>query len=407
MFWLKRAGSLAAGIGLCFLIDFLAHKQNDYAQRLIVFAALYITLSVSLNLINGITGQFSIGHAAFYQVGAYATGFITVKFFESAHMPPIAWLLLMLVVGALAAGVAGFVVGLPSLRLRGDYLAIVTMGFGEIIRIEVQNTPALGGSYGMSVTPKIQPIWLVWLLAISCIAVCRNLIKTAHGLPFLAVREDEVASSAMGVNVTRVKVTAFVIGSMFAGAAGALLAHQEGFITGNFFSMDISFIILTMVVLGGTGSITGSAVAAAFLFYLPEKLRDLKSPDGTALTVTPASIAAALLGVVIAVAIIKRVMDHSHRPKAVKAAMYLGAVVLAFISKLVIGMILMKIPAMSPPKIEAGQLRMVIFAVTLIVLMLLRPQGIFGHHEFSWTWLKSLFTRKKTGPTDPAPAVAA
>src|SRR5260221_4801017 len=98
MFWLKRLGSLAAGIALCFLIDFLAHRQNDYSQRLVVLAGLYITLAVSLNLINGITGQFSIGHAAFYQIGAYTAGFVTAKYFSAAHMPPIAWLLCMLVV---------------------------------------------------------------------------------------------------------------------------------------------------------------------------------------------------------------------------------------------------------------------------------------------------------------------
>jgi branched-chain amino acid transport system permease protein len=408
MFWLKRLLSLVIGVGLCFVIDFVAHRQGEYTQRLIVLAGLYVTLAVSLNLINGITGQFSIGHAAFYQVGAYLAGFITVTYFQTAHIAPIPWLILMLLVGAVGAGIAGFIVGLPSLRLRGDYLAIVTMGFGEIIRIEVQNTKALGGAYGMNVAPKIQPIWLVCLLAVLCIAVCRNLIKTAHGLPFLAVREDEVASSAMGVNVTRVKVTAFVIGSMFAGAAGALLAHYEGFITGAYFSMDISFIILTMVVLGGTGSITGSAVAAAFLSYLPERLRGLKAADGTPIAVTAASIAAALLAVVIAVAIIKRVMDHGHQSKLIKAAIYVGAILSAILAKIILQLGLSRIPALHSITIEAGQLRMVIFAVTLIVLMLLRPQGVFGHHEFSWNWLRRLF---RLGPPrngePPAPAVAA
>jgi branched-chain amino acid transport system permease protein len=410
MFWLKRIGSLVAGVGLCFLIDFLAHKIPDasgnpsqYAQRLIVLAGLYVTLAVSLNLINGITGQFSIGHAAFFQVGAYAAGFITVTYFKSVSMPPVLWLILMVFAGMIAAAIAGFIVGLPSLRLRGDYLAIVTMGFGEIIRIEVQNTPALGGSYGLQHITVIQPIWLVWLLAITCIAVCRNLIKTAHGLPFLAVREDEVASSAMGVNVTRVKVTAFVIGSMFAGAAGALLGHYEGFLTGNFFSMDISFIILTMVVLGGTGSITGSAVAAAFLFYLPEKLRDLKSPQGTTLLVTAASIAASLLAVVVAVALMRHIMLHIHRPKLQKAGLYIGAIVAAIIAKLIFGVLLSKIPSFVKLQVEAGQLRMVIFAVTLIALMLLRPQGIFGHHEFSWNWLLGLFRKKKIDSDSGSP----
>jgi branched-chain amino acid transport system permease protein len=247
---------------------------------------------------------------------------------------------------------------------------------------------------------------MVWLLAVFCIAVCRNLVKTAHGLPFLAVREDEVASAAMGVNVTRVKVTAFVLGSMFAGAAGALLTHYEGFITGAYFSMDISFIILTMVVLGGTGSITGSAVAAAFLSYLPEQLRSLKNPDGTSLTVTAASIAASLIAVVVAVALIKRVMTDGRQTKAVKAAIYVGLIVGAVAVKLLLQLLFSHVHALADIQVEAGQLRMVIFAVTLIVLMLLRPQGIFGHHEFSWAWLRSLIKRQP--PQDPpAPAVAA
>ncbi len=515
MFWLKRLLSIAAGIGACFLIDFVAHHQSDYAQRLIVLVGLYITLAVSLNLINGITGQFSIGHAAFYQVGAYLAGFTTLTYFQNQKgmagpglvvfiggvtlaclglairfspeeksdtlrfiasclaglagivliascftnipfepyligalllgsvwlkaprevsrttavwglailaagavfyalfkfgptLPPLAWLVVMMVVGGAGAAVAGLVVGLPSLRLRGDYLAIVTMGFGEIIRIEVQNRPELGGAYGMNISPKVQPIWLIWLLAVVCIAVCRNLVKTAHGLPFLSVREDEVASSAMGVNVTQVKVIAFVIGSMFAGAAGAMLAHYEGFITGATFAMDTSFIILTMVVLGGTGSITGSVVAAALLSYLPEYLRGLKGPDGTALSVSGASVLAGLLGVVVAVAIIKRVLDHVHKPKPIKAAMYVGGLAAAVVAKLIFQFLLTKSASLRDMHIEAGQLRMVVFAVTLIVLMLLRPQGMFGHHEFSWTWVMKLFGRGKNAPpSEPTPAVAA
>ncbi|HTQ10254.1 MAG TPA: branched-chain amino acid ABC transporter permease, partial [Fimbriimonadaceae bacterium] len=404
---LSRLFSLIAGVSLCFLIDLLAHQQNEYAQRLIVLAGLYVTLAVSLNLINGITGQFSIGHAAFYQIGAYLAGFMTVTYFRGVHVPPLIWLVLMMVAGAIGAGVAGFVVGLPSLRLRGDYLAIVTLGFGEIVRIEIQNISALGGSYGLNVTPKIQPIWMVWMLAAVCIAVSRNLVRTAHGLPFLAVREDEVASAAMGVNVTRVKVTAFIIGSMFAGAAGALLAHYAGFITINFFTMDISFIILTMVVLGGTGSITGSAVAAAFLFYLPEQLRNLKNPDGSNLTVTAASVVAALFAIVLMTYLVRRIIDHSTVGKWQKVGMYLGSIVCAGVAKPIMQFVLEKIPPLHSMMIEAGQLRMPIFAVTLIVLMLLRPEGIFGHHEFSLTWLKKVFLGNKPAEDEPTPAVAA
>lgn len=412
MFWLKRLGSILIGIGVCFLLDVLARKGlDDYSQRLIVLAGLYVTLSVSLNLINGITGQFSIGHAAFYQVGAYSAGFFTAKFFGGAHIPPLLWFVIMAVAGAVMAAMAGLIVGLPSLRLRGDYLAIVTLGFGEIIRIQVQNTPALGGAYGMNVSLAGQtakpPIWMIWLLAVVCIAVCRNLIKTAHGLPFLAVREDEIASSAMGVNVTRVKVAAFVLGSAFAGAAGAFLAHYEVFITPATFAMDTSFIILTMVVLGGTGSITGSAVAAVFLSYLPEKLRGLKDASGSALTVSSASVVAGLLAVIVAVAIMKRIESQGRGwAKSRRTMFYVGSIVIAVIAKLAFQFLLEKTTKMGATQIAVEQLRMVIFAVTLIVLMLLRPQGIFGHHEFSWTWVQKLF-RKPEDPAPPSPAVAA
>jgi branched-chain amino acid transport system permease protein len=394
-FWLLRIASIVAAILGCLLIQVVAKGQNEYTQRLIVLAGLYVTLSVSLNLINGITGQFSIGHAAFYQVGAYVGAFLTGRYLAGAHVPQMLWLGLMAVGGAISAAIAGLVVGLPSLRLRGDYLAIVTLGFGEIIRIQVQNTPALGGAYGMNVAPKIQSIAMVWMLAFLCIGVCRNLLKTAHGLPFLAVREDEVASSAMGVNVTSVKVAAFVLGSAFAGAAGALLSHYEGFITPSTFTMDVSFIILTMVVLGGTGSITGSAVSAIFLSYLPEWLRSLKNPStGQVLTVTGATVIAALIGVVFAVALIKRVVDDGRGTKWIRTGLYTGAAAIGLIVTIVMSAILNHVGTLHAKQIEAGQLRMVIFAVTLIVLMLLRPQGVFAHHEFSWTWVKKLFGGK-------------
>lgn len=395
-FWLIRLGSIVLAILACLLLQEIvtAPGFNEYTRRLIVLAGLYVTLSVSLNLINGITGQFSIGHAAFYQVGAYLAGYLTVTYYGEAGPTGLPWFLLMLFVGAAGAAIAGLIVGLPSLRLRGDYLAIVTLGFGEIIRIVVQNTEEVGGSYGLSVEPKFQAVWLIWLLAILCIAVSRNLLKTAHGLPYLSVREDEVASSAMGVNVTKVKVSAFIIGSAFAGAAGSLLAHYEGFITPSTFGMDVSFIILTMVVLGGTGSITGSALAAVFLAYLPEYLRGLKGADGAPLTMPSSTVVAILFGIVVAVALIKRVMDHYHGAKIKKAGFYAGTVLGGIMAMLILSFALGKVPALAQKSIEAANLRMVIFAVALIVLMLLRPQGVFGHHEFSWSWVKSLFTRR-------------
>jgi branched-chain amino acid transport system permease protein len=399
-FWGIRFVSIIIAIVACLALQAFEGGRSDYEQRIIVLIGLYITLAVSLNLINGITGQFSIGHAAFYQVGAYLTGFLTVTYFAKQPIHNLgAWLILMMVVGALGAAIAGLIVGLPSLRLRGDYLAIVTLGFGEIIRIIVQNQRILGGSYGMNVAPKYKSIALVWMLAIFCIAVCRNLLKTAHGLPFLAVREDEVASSAMGVNVTRVKVTAFLLGSAFAGAAGALLAHFEGFITPTTFGMDVSFIILTMVVLGGTGSITGSVVAAALLSYLPEYLRGLKGPDGQALQIAGYNVVAWLIAVGVAVALIRWAINNYHGPKAKKYGLYVGAFLVGFVVRYVTSFGLKFIPGLAAKLIPVDQVRMLIFAVALIVIMLLRPQGIFAHHEFSWSWVRRLFTRRPVPQT--------
>jgi branched-chain amino acid transport system permease protein len=404
-FWGVRLGSILLALGVSFLPQLLlGGADQSYQLRLVVLAALYVTLAVSLNLINGITGQFSIGHAAFYQVGAYAAGYLTLTSVQKGgQLTSMPWLIGMMLVGALAAAVAGLVVGLPSLRLRGDYLAIVTLGFGEIIRIVVQNQQELGGSYGMNVPkPTFDFVWLVVFLAIMSVAVCRNLLRTAHGLPFLAVREDEVASAAMGVNVTAVKVTAFVIGSAFAGAAGALFAHFEGFITPGNFAMDVSFIVLTMVVLGGTGSITGSVLAAIFLSYLPEWLRGLKDAQGNTLAVTGGQVVAALVATALVVAAIKWLMESHRGTPRKRAFSYLGLIAAGIVLTPLLAIGLNLVPQLVASRIEAGQLRMVIFSVTLIVLMLLRPQGVFAHHEFSWSWVRRVLGDRNAPRTEVA-----
>lgn len=383
-----RFGSIALAVGACFLLDFLVKGTNDALMiRLVLLAGLYVTLAVSLNLINGITGQFSIGHAAFYMVGAYTAGYVSEFHSKGWGLSGPILMLVLILVGALAAAIAGFVVGLPSLRLRGDYLAIVTLGFGEIIRIVAQNTQEVGGSAGFNVTQRFQYIWMVWLLAILCIALCRNLLKTAHGLPFLAVREDEIASSAMGVNVTRVKVTAFVIGSAFAGAAGALYASYDTYLAPTTFPMELSFTILTMVVLGGTGSITGSALAGGILFYIPEYLRDRPPVSGS-------SLVAAIIAVVAAVYVVKRLVDHFHGDKRTRAGLFFAAIVGAVVIQVALAAAFKNVPALANANFEAAKLRMVIFSSTLIILMLLRPQGVFAHHEFSWAWVMRLFGKK-------------
>lgn len=394
MFWLVRLGSILLAFLFAFGVHYYAREVSggELTTRLIFLAALYVTLAVSLNLINGITGQFSIGHAAFYMVGAYVAGAVTNNISIHWNMPEALKMLILMIMGAIGAGIAGLIVGLPSLRLRGDYLAVVTLGFGEIIRIFAQNQEILGKSYGLDVKEKFKLVWMVVLLAILTIAVCRNLLKTAHGLPFLAVREDEIASSAMGVHVTKVKVMAFVIGSAFAGAAGAMFANYDGYVSPTQFPMDQSFMILTMVVLGGTGSITGSALAGMLLFYLPERLRDMPPVSG-------ASLVAAIIAVVVAVIIVKRINDHYHGPKLKKTGFYIGAIVGAIVLQIVLGMVLNGVKSLHDASFEAAKLRMVMFAGTLIVIMLIRPQGILAHHEFSWDWLRRPFKK-------PQPEVA-
>ena len=379
-----RLLSFVVVLVVCFLLDRLV--QGSYSRFLFCLAGIYVTLAVSLNLINGITGQFSIGHAAFYQIGAYTGAVLAAnKFSNLAATKPFLWLFLSVIFGAIAAGIAGFVVGLPSLRLRGDYLAVVTLGIGEIVTIIAKNQPVLGEAYGLSAV-KIQSVFFVLVLAVICIAVSRNLLKTAHGLSFLAVREDEIASSAMGVNLTKIKVTAFVIGSCFAGAAGALYTHTKGFVSPTDFSMDVSFLILTMVVLGGTGSITGTTIAAVTLFVIPEWMRNIPYVQmGTPLGVG--------IGIIAAVVLLRKVQEKFHGSGSKRLAFNLGSIAIGGIVAFVMAKVLVMIPALQ--SMVNGQLfRMPVLAITLVVLMLLRPQGIFGHHEFSWSWVQKLLGKK-------------
>ncbi len=386
-----RFFSILLAVGGCFLLDFLVTTfVQEFYVRLVILAGLYVTLAVSLNLINGITGQFSIGHAAFYMVGAYSGGLISNLYFANSPFAASSWILISLVAGGIFAALAGLVVGLPSLRLKGDYLAIVTLGFGEILRIIVFNQEPLGRSYGMEVVPGHRALWLVWLLAITCIAVCRNLLKSAHGLGFLAVREDEIAAQAMGVSLTKQKVIAFVVGAAFAGAAGALLAHTEGFVTPDQFKMEMSFLILTMVVLGGSGSITGSALAGATLFIIPELPRIIKFEISLALLV------AILAGIGTLVWMNRRFMAKFHDPNRVRRTLLVAAANLGlFATFIIVGKLVERYTILGDKVYEASNIRYMILAVVLLVVMLLRPAGLLAEHEFSWDWVKSLFRRRE------------
>ena len=265
----------------------------NYFISILTLAGINAILAVSLNLVNGITGQFSLGHAGFMAVGAYASACLSVYVFQS--LPGQAAFFLAMLGGTALAGLAGYLVGLPSLRLRGDYLAIVTLGFGEIIRVLILNMDFLGGARGfIGIPAEAGPFWVLGVLAF-CLTACVRLMASTHGRAWLAIREDEVAAEAMGVDTTRYKVLAFTLSSAAAGAAGALFAHKESFLSPGSFDFMKSVDIVIMVVLGGMGSMSGSLIAAVALTLLPEALRPLAQLTGVDLRMVIYSLALILM----------------------------------------------------------------------------------------------------------------
>jgi branched-chain amino acid transport system permease protein len=284
-----------------------------------------VILAVSLNIVNGMTGQFSIGHAGFMAVGAYTAGKLSllIKDVAISGLPGVVsdqvQFVGTLLAGGLAAAVCGFIVGLPSLRLRGDYLAIVTLGFGEIIRVVILNIQAVGGARGFVGIPGSTSAFLIVLILVLCVLATHRFIFSSHGRALLAVRENEVAAEAMGVNTTKFKVGIFVISSAVTAVGGGLFAHYQRFIEPGTFDFMKSVDIVIMVVLGGMGSISGSIVAAFLITLLPEALRPLQNWTGV-------------------------------------------------------------------------DLRMVLYSLALILMMMLRPKGLFGRKE-----LWEMFGRKTVG----------
>ena len=257
---------------------FSAH-YNPYFLDVAVTCGINVTLAVSLNLINGYTGQFSLGHAGFMGVGAYAAAVLTTMAGPAllGVLGGQEWLLFLVALlgGGLAAALAGLVVGVPSLRLRGDYLAIVTLGFGEIIRVVLQNIDAIGGPRGMIGIPAYANLAWAFGLAALCVYVVWAMVHSTYGRGFLAVADDEIAAEAMGINTTRYKITAFVVGAFFAGIAGGLFAHVIQAIEPTGFNFLKSIEIVVMVILGGMGNTPGVIIAAILLTLLPYGLQDI------------------------------------------------------------------------------------------------------------------------------------
>ncbi len=296
----------------------LTEGLSPYPQMVAALCGINVILAVSLNLVNGFTGQFSMGHAGFMAVGAYmSAGFSTVLFpmAVGSTWEPLYFLLITLL-GGVASALVGLVVGIPSLRLKGDYLAIVTLGFGEIIRVTILNVDAVGGARGMIGIPQWTNLYWITAWVVITVLTLVRLTTSIPGKQFMAVRDDETAATAMGLSTTRIKVKAFVTASFFAGIAGALFAHHYSYLNPSSFSFSYSFQIIAMVVLGGMGSLTGSIFSAIFLTALLEALRPLQDLTGV-------------------------------------------------------------------------DLRMVIYALVLILIMLTRPQGIFGTRELWKGWKPS------------------
>jgi branched-chain amino acid transport system permease protein len=330
MNWIKTTIGIVAALAAIYVLNemlsktgFLGFGFDDYTGRILVFIAISMILATSLNLINGFTGQFSIGHAGFMAVGAYSSAYFSVNYgkslesvfgFLGENVAPGIVLLIAIIIGAVAAGIAGAIVGIPSLRLKGDYLAIVTLGFAEIIRIVILNIDAVGGATGYAVPGYASFLWIGVFTVITVIFV-HNIVKSDTGRALISIREDELAAEAMGVNTTRYKVTSFILGSSFAGIAGVLFAHYNKFLHTNDFQFIKSFEIIIMIVIGGMGSMTGAILGAIVVTLLPELLRQL--PD-----------------------------------------IQVGETVIKF-----------------------ADLRLVIFALILILTMILRPQGILGTKE--------------------------
>ncbi len=269
------------------LVSLGASHINDYYLDILLNIGINVILAVSLNLVNGHTGQFSLGHAGFMAVGAYGSAIVTLQL--GGPMLRVlgggGWFaeglvfLTALTLGGLAAAAAGWLVGLPSLRLRGDYLAIVTLGFNEIIRVVLQNTSpdgAFGGALGLKGIDSSTNFFWVFALAALCVYVVAGIVNSTYGRGFLAVRDDEIAAGSMGINTVRYKVVAFVLGSFFAGLAGGLYAHLRTTISPEGFNFLKSVDVVVMVILGGMGSTLGVVIAAIVLTVLNEFLRDFE-----------------------------------------------------------------------------------------------------------------------------------
>lgn len=258
---------LLAVYGFVYYAIYVGHLIKPFQQVNLYLMGINIIAAASLNLIVGFTGQLALGHAGFMAIGAYVSAILTLKLGQP--------FVLAVLAGALAACLVGILIGLPTLRLRGDYLAIATLGFGEIIRGLAVNIEYIGGAAGMNGIPKMTNWTWLFIFVVFTILMIKNFVNSTHGRACIAIRDNEIAAEIMGINTTHYKVMAFSMGAFFAGIAGALYAHYFFLIQPTTFSFMRSFDALVMVVFGGLGSLTGSILAAVAVTSLNAALIDL------------------------------------------------------------------------------------------------------------------------------------
>jgi branched-chain amino acid transport system permease protein len=290
---------------------------DDYMMAIIAALCINIVLAVSLNLITGFTGQLALGHAGFMAIGAYTTGLITIAF------PTVPGFIAGLLLGGMLSALVGFLIGLPTLRLRGDYLAIATLGLAEIIRIVLNNLEFTNGAAGLAGIPQVMDWNWFFILTVGSVILIRNFLRSRHGRDAIAVREDEIAAESIGVDTTRAKVLSFTVGAFFGGLAGGMYASYFYFIRPDTFGFLKSIDILVIVVLGGLGSLSGSVIAAIVLSIISTVLQQFTA------------------------------------------------------------------------------VRMILYALLLVVIMVFRPQGLMGSREVSFQVFGRLFKRKPAEPGKP------
>ena len=277
--WKYYVNYIAIGaLTVIFAVLSLCGALNTSTVYLLEEIAIKIMLAVSLSLVVGFLGELSLGHAGFMCVGAYLGGKVAALLAEPLGNG-ILTLLVALVVGGVCAGICGFLIGLPALRLRGDYLAITTLAFGEIVRTLFQNTSAesFGGPIGLT-TPRFEKAYfyvICFLMVLVTLFVIQNLIRSKHGRAIMAIRDNEIAARATGINVTRYKLFVFILAAVFAGIAGVLYSYTKFNVSSQTFNYNYSIEILVIVVLGGMGNINGSIISAVLITFLNRELANV------------------------------------------------------------------------------------------------------------------------------------